>query len=297
ESLERNFMSQAFDHLMPNLTALTQRYTYFQNMTMGAGSSWTVGSMYTYMTGIPLFYGGWQTNPFQQAAQIQLPNLGYILQQAGYQTRYVLGMPDFAGMGDANRLFGIDVVSEQTYPQRYPTAPFGLYDRDVFNLAKHELDKMRTSTKPFALFISTVSTHAPEGFPDPRMTKLVAPRDNDFEFAVASLDYNLGQFIDYLQQQGLLANTVFYIFPDHNVMGKGASVAAKLSQFERHLYLLTNATADVLGKSVTEEIYQIDLIRLILRGAQIKHNATFLTDFIDKRIDKRQFIERHKAQI
>src|SRR5699024_10522796 len=89
----------------------------------------------------------------------------------------------------------------------------------------------------------------------------------------------------------------FYIFPDHNVMGKGASVAAKLSQFERHLYLLTNATADVLGKSVTEEIYQIDLIKLILRGAQIKHNATILTDFIDKRIDKRQFIERHKAQI
>ena len=82
------------------------------------------------------------------------------------------------------------------------------------------------------------------------------------------------------------------------MMGAGTETVKKLSAKERKLYLLTNASTDDLQKSPNQTIYQIDLPRLILNGAQIKTNAKFLTDYlIGENADKKQFIEQHKSNI
>ncbi|MCO6548302.1 MAG: hypothetical protein J6583_11075, partial [Gilliamella sp.] len=47
-----------------------------------------------------------------------------------------------------------------------------------------------------------------------------------------------------------------------------------------------------------QTIYQIDLPRLILNGAQVKTNAKFLTDYLtEPNFDKKQFIEQNKSNI
>ncbi|MWP61289.1 LTA synthase family protein [Gilliamella sp. Pas-s25] len=296
ESFEQGFFD--FDNITPNLRQLRQDYTFFANMPMSPGSSWTTASMYTYMTGMPFLIGGYTTSPLMRADKTNLVSLGDVLKQAGYQTRYVMASPDFAGIGHTAELFGMQVISEKNYVGQYPPAPFGLYDKDIFDVAQKQISEMRQANKPFALFVSTVSTHAPNGFDDERMRSVISPKADNMSFVAASLDHNLGLFIQHLKDAGILEDTVFYIFPDHLMMGSGTPTINRLSQKERKLYLLTNARTQDLQKTPDQTIYQIDLPRLILNGAQIESNAKFLTDYLTKpNFDKKQFIEQNKSNI
>ncbi|QIQ20355.1 LTA synthase family protein [Zophobihabitans entericus] len=295
ESFERGFLANF--GVTPNLNRLSYKYTFFDHIPMTMGSSWTTASMYTYMTGMPFLVGGLTTSPLTGAQKTQLVSIGDVLHKAGYQTGYIMGNPHFAGMGHIISMFGISVISEADYPNAYPEAPFGLYDRDIFDIAKLEVEKMRTAKQPFALFISTVSTHAPDGFADERMTQIINNKYTGMDFVAASLDHSLGQFINYLEKEKLLANTVFYIFPDHLMMGAGTKTIEQLSERSRQLYLMTNATEEQLKAQTNHIIYQIDLPRLILNGAQIKTNARFLTDYLGKDTDKQSFIQHYKNTI
>ncbi|MCO6523442.1 MAG: sulfatase-like hydrolase/transferase [Candidatus Schmidhempelia sp.] len=295
ESFERGFMDMP--DITPNLTRLSQQYTYFPSLPMGIGSSWTTASMYTYMTGVPFLIGELTTMPMKETKALQLVSLGDVLHQAGYQTKYIMGNPNFAGMGHIISLFGIPVISEANYPNQYPPAPFGLYDRDIFDVAKREITEFTQSKQPFALFISTVSTHAPNGFEDKRMHQYISPKSNNMAFVAASLDYNLGEFIHYLERNHLLEDTVFYIFPDHLMMGIGTETITKLSLQTRSLYLISNADTKTLNHEESDTLYQIDLPRIILNGAQINSNAKFLTDYLSRDGNKLEFIKSNKEKI
>src|SRR5699024_8005001 len=135
------------------------------------------------------------------------------------------------------------------------------------------------------------------GFYDKRMEKVIPKQRNSMEFAVASLDYNLGNFIRYLEGAGVLKDTVFYIFPDHTMMGYGNEVISTLMAKKRKLYVITNAEQHALSKTEHDTFYQIDLPRFILNGAGIKTNAQFLTDLLPEKSDKIKFIEQHKKEI
>lgn len=296
ESFERGFLD--IPGIAPKLKQLTSRYTYYPNMPMGMGSSWTTASMYTYMTGVPFLVGDFSATPMENLQQTKLVSLGDILGQAGYQMRYVMTNPEFADMGKIIRTFGIQVVSEHDYPDAYPKAPFGLYDRDIFDIAKKEVLKLRTQPAPFALFVSTISTHAPNGFKDERMERWLGKiHREDMDFAAAALDYSVGDFIQFLESQGVLENTVFYIFPDHLMMGAGTKTIAKLSEQARSLYLISNAKSATLNIHPSHVIHQIDLPRLILRGAQVHTNAMFLTDYIANKDNTLRFIQKNKHAI
>ncbi|WP_141672042.1 LTA synthase family protein, partial [Gilliamella sp. Fer4-1] len=193
ESFEQGFLD--FEDITPNLRHLCQDYTFFANMPMSPGSTWTTASMYTYMTGMPFLIGGYTTSPLMRANQTNLVSLGDVLKQAGYQTRYVMPSPDFAGIGHIAELLGMQVISEKNYVGQYPTAPFGLYDKDIFDVAQKQITQMRQNNQPFALFVSTVSTHAPNGFDDERMKSIISPKPDNMSFVAASLDHNLGLFI------------------------------------------------------------------------------------------------------
>ena len=63
ESFEQGFLD--FADITPNLRQLKQQYTFFANMPMSAGSTWTTASMYTYMTGVPFLIGEHSTSPLK----------------------------------------------------------------------------------------------------------------------------------------------------------------------------------------------------------------------------------------
>ena len=82
------------------------------------------------------------------------------------------------------------------------------------------------------------------------MRKHLSPQNTNLEFSVSAVDYLVGDFINFLDQEDILTNTVLYIFPDHLKMGdsfifEGAG--------KRSLYLLTNSSKDNLHEDRSEE--------------------------------------------
>lgn len=88
----------------------------------------------------------------------------------------------------------------------------------------------------------------------------------------------MGDFIAYLKKKNLLENTIFYIYPDHQMMGNGDHIA-KLASLGRGLYLLTNAKVGDAINVGQASLKQYSIPRMILNGAEIKSNVKFPADF------------------
>lgn len=297
ESLEQGFLGKNFDNITPNLTKLSTEWTFYNKMPVSPGGNWTAGSLYSHQVGIPAFFKGQGNAFFQGTRNVKLTGLGHILAKAGYNSKYIVGNAEFAGMSDVLNAYGIPTVSQNNSLGKYPKVCNGLNDYDLFQEAKLQISELRKEKKrPFALFLSTINTHFPNGIYDSGMEQFISKKENDLEFSAAAVDYLVNDFLDYLKNNNLLENTAIYIFPDHPLMGYGSSVHEKLGKSKRQLYLLTNVDENKLPKQTSNTLYQIDLPRMIIDGAEIMTNAKFLVDFM-KNDDVIDFITNHKVEL
>lgn len=297
ESLEQGFLGKEFDNITPNLTQLSTAWTFYNKMPVSPGGDWTAASLYSHQVGIPAFFKGQGNAFFQGTRDVKLIGLGHILAKAGYNSKYIVGNAEFAGMADVLNAYGIPTVSQDNSLGKYPKVCNGFNDHDLFEEAKLQIMELKKEKKkPYALFLSTINTHFPNGIYDKGMEQFISKKENDLEFSASAVDYLINDFLAYLKNNNVLDNTAIYIFPDHPLMGYGSSVHEKLGKSIRQLYLLTNVDEKKLPKSTSDTIYQIDLPRMIIDGAEIKTNAKFLVDFIknDNVID---FITNHKVQL
>ena len=295
ESLEQGFLREPFTELTPNLSALSKTWSFVDDFQSLPGCDWTAASIYAHQVGIPAFFKGQGNDFFQGTEELRLTGLGHILKAAGYQSRFLIGNPDFAGISDLLKAYHIPVVSEKNCLGQYDKAPHGLHDLDLFREAKLRVKKLSKDSSPFALFIQTANSHFPNGIHDARMENFLAPRDRGLEFSIAALDYLLGDFIEYLESEDLLDDTGVFIFPDHELMGRGQLVK-ELEKSERKLYLISNVEKSSLGERAIGTMHPIDLPRTILNGSQISSNAKFLPDFISSP-SLFDFIESKRSEI
>jgi len=296
ESLEKGFLDK-FKQLTPNLNRLKNSWTYFDKMPVIVGADWTAGSLYTHQTGVPAIFNGFGNDFFLHSKNAKIVGLGNIFKKAGYDYRYLMGGIDFAGVGDILKLYGYKTVSEKNSIGKYPIRSYGLDDLDLFKEAKLQVDDLlKNKNRPFALFISTINSHFPNGFYDKRMEKFIKRKDSSLEFCVASIDYLIGDFIKFLEEKNLLKNSAVFIFPDHTLMGHGSKVHEILNKTERGIYLITNIKKDNFSKKTEQTLYQIDIPKLIIEGSKIKTNAKFLTDFITNK-DIKKYILNNREKI
>ncbi len=293
ESVEKGYLSDNYAHLTPNLRKLSKEMIFY-TMPQGSGSGWTSASLYTYFTGVPAFFKSPGNEVFQNSLSSQITGISHVLNAAGYSSSYFIGKPEFAGISDILKTFGVAVKSEKTFATKYPQNIYGINDKDLFSEAQKELLINKNAKKPFALFISTVNTHGPHGLNDPSMKEFVSEQRNILEFTVASVDYLIGDFISFLKKEKILENTVIYLFPDHLLMQKFSQTINDFPQ-PRGLYLMTNANSQKISYTANKHILQIDLPKIILEGAEIEHNVKFLTDFIET--DKTKFIKFNKSKL
>ena len=313
ESLEQGFFSKNFNDLVPNLNKYSKEWTFFKNMPVAPGSGWTAGSLFTHQTGLPAFINmedksfkskngyideeGRGNNIFQGTRDNKLVGLGNILNKAGYDYRYLMGNIEFAGIKDLLKSYGYKTISQKNTLGKYKHIVMGLNDLDLFKEAKLQIDDvLKNKNKPFALFMSTINTHFPIGIYDKRMEQYVSKNDNMLECSITSVDYLINDFIEYLKSKNLLKNTAIFIFPDHLLMGRGGEVHRKLNMQLRKLYLLTNIESQKFKEKTSDTIYQVDLPRLIVDGAEIKTNAKFLFDLLETK-NKLEFIKSNSGKI
>lgn len=287
ESFEKGYFSPKYEHLTPHLSSLKKdsNWTYF-NMNQNEGSQWTSGSLYTYLTGFPAFFGTFHNNIFQSSYHSNITSIGHVLKKLNYTSTYIVSDSKHSGTDDMLNALKIDNIIDKVVLNDKSQ------DLDLFEAAKKTVSSSISKENPFALFISTLSTHAPNGIYDERMEKHLPKQANELEFMASAVDFMLNDFINYLKEKNLLENTVVYIFPDHLKMGDGRMFK---NTGDRGLYLLTNANQNNLSYTNNKSIYQIDLAKLILEGAEIKHNVKFLTDYIDT--DKNDYINENLKNI
>ncbi|MGM0601448.1 MAG: interleukin-like EMT inducer domain-containing protein [Candidatus Rifleibacteriota bacterium] len=281
ESLEQGFLTEKFKSLTPGLNNLTKKWTYYDKMPQSPGGSWTAGSLYSYQVGVPAFFNGQSNAYFQGADSSKLIGLGNILNKADYNSRFLMGKVDYAGTADLLNVYGIPVVSEKNSIGSYSKINNGLHDLDLFAEARLQIDQLvKEQSKPFAIFLATINTHFPDGIYDKRMGRYIDLKEKGLKYTIQSIDFLIKDFLDNLKEKNLLEDTAVFIFPDHLLMGGAGRIHQKLNQNKRQLYLLTNVKEDKLPAKTEETIYQIDLPKMIVKGAEIKTNARFLADFI-----------------
>jgi glycerophosphoryl diester phosphodiesterase len=295
ESLEKDYLSDTFAHITPNLRKYSETMTYF-DMPQSFGSNWTTASIYTLLTGVPALFPGQGNEIFQETKSVKITGISHILKKAGYSLTYLIGNADFGGIESLLTAYGIETKSQNDFKNKYSSIPsFGLHDKDLFAEAKQIILDFKKKGKPYALFMSTVSTHFPNGVYDKRMESVISKQKSELEFMVAAVDYLIGDFIDFLKSEGTFSNTAIFILPDHLLMGTTAPVLRNFSK-DRRLYLITNIKEELLSFKTKDSLYQIDLPKIILEGAQVKHNAKFLTDFI-KNENKSHYIVKNKKNL
>ena len=124
------------------------------------------------------------------------------------------------------------------------------------------------------------------------MKKHVQLESQNIDFSFASVDFLTGDFYKFLKEEKILKNAIIIIAPDHLLPGGSKTYNEINKNKNRYLYLITNFKL----KNYSERIINNLMIpRIIIDGAEIKTNATFLTDIINKKDNK--FIENNFNKI
>jgi hypothetical protein len=125
------------------------------------------------------------------------------------------------------------------------------------------------------------------------MKEYVSPKKTNLEFMVCALDYLIGDLISFLGREKITENTTIFIFPDHLKMGDPSIFS---NTGKRGLYLITNAEEKTIKIDSSKPLFQIDLPKIILNGAKVKHNLNFFTDYIHS-IEKNSYIKNNIDEI
>lgn len=291
ESLEGTYFTQ-FPGLLPNLERLAKEWTFY-DMLYSPSTAWSAAALYAQNVGMPGYFKENWNDLFQHTREARLTGLGNVLRAAGYDMKAVMKIKDLAGKGDILQAYGIETIDGSNSIGQYKD----FHDLDLFQEARLQIERFTQSDRPFALFLFTLNTHFPNGIYDARMKQFIDREDDGMEFAAASIDYLIGDFIQYLQDRGLLENTVIYLFPDHMLTAGGSHPYDVFVHAQRSMYMITNAPAEKFGKPSGQSIHPIDLPKMILQGADVRSNARFLVDFIPAGEDINTYLANNREKL
>lgn len=239
----------------------------FSSYKPAPGSWWTIAGITATQCGLPLksitLYDG---NDQGQVIKSFLPNavcLGDILHQAGYKNVYMGGDAlDFAGKGmffkdhHYHEVLGRDELKAQLTNPEFNY--WGLYDDDLFKLAKEKLISLHTSKQPFNLTITTIDTHGPDG----HLSKYCKSKGvESFESIVACTSDQVSEFVSFMRKNDFLKNTNVVIIGDHLAMEN--PVFAKLHQVKQRL-IFNKFISDHPVSGNREEVLPFDMLPTVL---------------------------------
>ena len=137
------------------------------------------------------------------------------LRQAGFSTHYLQGAGlRFMAKDRIMPHIGFTSVHGQEWftNKNYLHFPWGKDDRAFFEGAQKYVTKLRKQKQPWMLTLLTVGTHQPYSAPERYLQRY----DTAKQAAVAYLDDALGAFLDNLERQGVLKDTLVVITSDES---------------------------------------------------------------------------------
>ncbi|WP_251962697.1 LTA synthase family protein [Pseudomonas sp. Marseille-Q5299] len=212
----RQALHSRFDeNLMPNLSRWAERgmntpdYVLHTHQTIRGLYAMLCGDYDKLANGTPK---GMELLTQHQRNQACLPAQ---LRQAGFTTHYLQGaglrfmakdriMPHIG----FDSVHGLEWFSNENYLQ----FPWGKDDRAFFEGALDYVGQLRQQDRPWMLTLLTVGTHQPYSAP----AQYLERHDTAKQAAVAYLDDAIGAFLDNLERQGVLKDTLVVITSDES---------------------------------------------------------------------------------
>ncbi|WP_409522259.1 LTA synthase family protein [Pseudomonas sp.] len=137
------------------------------------------------------------------------------LREAGFATHYLQAAGlRFMAKDRIMPHIGFEAVHGQEWfaNDNYLEFPWGKDDRAFFEGALDYIGQLRDRPQPWMLTLLTVGTHQPYAAPDAYLERYGSPK----QAAVAHLDDALGRFLDALERQGVLKDTLVVITSDES---------------------------------------------------------------------------------
>ncbi|RDU65412.1 sulfatase-like hydrolase/transferase, partial [Helicobacter sp. MIT 14-3879] len=166
-----------FDELIPNLSRFASDWINFSNtdvvggIIQNPGSSVTIAGLISYLCGIPLNLpkGGVQSRKKTYLENVIC--IGEVLSSYGYNQAAIQGADSiFSGhnsfFAKQNiKMLDVNYFKQNGFISKNYTKNWGMEDAKVFAGAKNYLSSYKENI-PFALYISTLDTHFPNGYVD-----------------------------------------------------------------------------------------------------------------------------------
>ena len=229
EGFERSFLDDStFPGLAPNLRRLESQALSFNNIKEVYGTRWTIAGMVASQCGLPL----------QPVANANKPGtfmpgaycLGDILHENDYYLAYLGGASmRFGGKGNFYTTHKFDLVEGRSelltrLPESTPVSEWGLYDEKLFSLVADKHLQLSQLEGPFGLFLLTLDTHPPEGYPSSSCSG-IQYRDgsNPTLNAVHCSDLLVSQLVKKIMSVKSFDNTLIVVASDHLSLNSTAS--------------------------------------------------------------------------
>lgn len=273
ESTERTYAdTERFGDAYEDLAELGQRGVVFHGVKQLDNTGWTMAGMVASQCGVPLIPAGlMHDNQFEPLSDV-LPGvdcLGDLLQERGYHLTYMGGASTrFAGKAKFYRGHGFDTVLgrdelEDKAPEGYIN-DWGLYDDTLFDLAEKHIRKLHDSEQPYAFFGLTLAAHPPFGNPSQSCIDNQGPFDGtDILYSVKCTGWLVKNFIDRLDAEGLLDNTLIVVASDHLSMKNSAWEDLIAEERENTLIMLGN---DLHARVIERPASMIDVMPTVLEA-------------------------------
>lgn len=137
------------------------------------------------------------------------------LRQHGFTTHYLQGAGlRFMAKDRIMPHIGFDAVHGMEWfaNDNYLTFPWGKDDKAFFEGAAQYVGQLRQQREPWMLTLLTVGTHQPYSAPEAYLARYPSAK----QAAVAYLDDALGDFLDTLERQGVLEDTLVVVTSDES---------------------------------------------------------------------------------
>lgn len=279
ESMESSYMDKDNNGLydinyIPKLTKLSKENTSFGGTYALDTSSFTTSGIVSITSGVTIkpnikdIFTRDKTYSFKN-----IITLSDILKYNGYYNEFMLGSDiSFGAKKEYFTSHNMDFIYDLNYARSNNKINdndlygWGIKDKDLFNLAKEELDVLSKKESPFFLSILTVDTHAPSGtvYDECKLNN-----ESNYFSAIKCSDEHIYEFIEYIKKQDYYDNTVIVILGDHLSM----SSSIKKDNKRRIYNTIINSKREKTNIN-NRKYANIDMFPTILYslGADIKDN-------------------------
>ena len=271
--------SERYPNLTPNINQLKSKYSHFDPYISTA--HFTMDGLISSLCGfIPNMALGNNALNTGEKNYYFIPCLPDILQKAGYHQEFIGGAKkSFAGKTSFLEDHGFDRVwgwedfeHQEAFSSKDSHSWWGLHDDDLFDFTLQKIQQLHSQKTLFHLSVLTLSTHL-SGFPAPSCT----PYDEEahkYINAIHCTDQLLGNFINKLDEQDVLNDTVVFITGDHAVFNNSLTQDLFGSQVSSKNILGLMINTDKSSPIAPMGLY--DMAPILLDSLQIKHNVTFI---------------------